>query len=102
MALPHFKIRPVQPTSPKEWRRVVNPASGANTSRSLKARRIVDRRFKAECSDGADTKHGHESADLNITPRQLVTLTVEFDLLLNGLRYLEGRLGTPVQQRHRV
>ncbi len=85
IASPHFKIQPVQPTAPKEWRRVVNPASGSNASRSLKARRIVDRRFEMECSDRAETKHGHESADLNITTRELVTVGVEFfDLLLNG------------------
>ena len=65
---------------------------GAYTSRSLKARRIVDRRLEAECGDRADTRHGHEPADLHITTRQLVNLAVEiFDLLLNGLACLEQR-----------
>src|SRR6476659_5208141 len=49
---------------------------GPNTSRSLEARRIIDRRLEAECGDRADTRHGHEPADLHITTRQLVNLAV--------------------------
>ena len=55
---------------------------GTDTSRSLKARRIVDRRLEAQRGDRADTRYGHEPADLHIMPRQLVNLTVEIvDLL---------------------
>jgi hypothetical protein len=43
---------------------------GANTSRSLEARRIVDRRLEAQCGDRADTRYGHEPADLHIMTRQ--------------------------------
>jgi len=65
---------------------------GPNTSRSLEARRIIDRRLEAECGDRADTRHGHKPADLHITPRQLVNLSVEiFDLPLNGFACLEQR-----------
>ena len=65
---------------------------GPNTSRSLEARRIIDRRLEAECGDRADTRHGHEPADLHIMTRQLVNLTVEIvDLLLDGLARLEQR-----------
>jgi Major Facilitator Superfamily len=65
---------------------------GPNTSRSLEARRIIDCRFEAECGDRPDTRHGHEPADLHITTRQLVNLTVEiFDLLLNCLARFEQR-----------
>src|SRR5262245_47323314 len=68
------------------------PYIGPNTSRSLEARRIIDRRLEAECGDRADTRHSHEPADLHITTRQLVDLAVDiFDLLLNGLACLEQR-----------
>jgi hypothetical protein len=39
---------------------------GVNTSRSLQARRIVDRRLETQCGDRADTRYGHEPADLHI------------------------------------
>src|SRR6266404_465867 len=78
---------------------------GANTSRSLEARRIVDRRLEAERSDRTDTGRGHESADLHIMTRQLQNLTVEIaDLLFDGLARLEQRphrghqLGTILDQ----
>ena len=59
---------------------------GANTSRSLEAGRIIDRRFETEGGDRADTRHGHEPADLHIMTRQLQNLAVEIaDLLLDGL-----------------
>src|SRR5580704_8731366 len=44
---------------------------GTDTSRSLKARRIVDCRPEAECGDRADTRYGHEPADLRIMTSQL-------------------------------
>src|ERR1700693_4200737 len=59
---------------------------GADTSRSLEACRIVDRRFEAERGDRADTRHGHKPANLHIMTRQPQNLTVEIaDLLLDGL-----------------
>src|ERR1700693_865294 len=59
---------------------------GADTSRSLEACRIVDRRLEAERGNRADTRHGHKPADLHIAPRQRQTLPVEIaDLLLDGL-----------------
>jgi hypothetical protein len=65
---------------------------GTDTSRSLEARWIVDRRLEAECGDRADTGYGHEPADLHIMTRQLVNLTIEIvDLLLDGLARLEQR-----------
>src|SRR5712675_975915 len=77
----------------------------ADTSRSLEAGRIVDRRLEAERGDRTDTRHGHESADLQILTRQLQNLTVEIvDLLLDGLTCLEQRpdhsdqLGTVLDQ----
>src|SRR5271155_6114575 len=78
---------------------------GADTSRSLEACRIVDRRLEAERGDRADTRHGHKPADLHIMTRQLVNLTVEIaDLLLDGLARLKQRpdrsdqLGTILDQ----
>src|SRR5580704_13721581 len=63
---------------------------GTDTSRSLKARRIVDCRPEAECGDRADTRYGHEPADLRIMTSQLEDLAIEIgDLLLNGLARLE-------------
>jgi hypothetical protein len=44
---------------------------GNNTSRSLEARRIVDRRLEAQCGDQAETRCGHEPADLHIMTHQL-------------------------------
>jgi hypothetical protein len=44
---------------------------GAYTPRSLEAGRVVNRRPKAERSDRADTRHGHEPADMHIMTRQL-------------------------------
>jgi hypothetical protein len=65
---------------------------GADTSRSPEARRIVDRRLKAQCGNRADTRHCHEPADLHIMTRQLVNLTVEIvDLQLDGLARIEQR-----------
>ena len=59
---------------------------GADTSRSLEACRIVDRRLEAERGNRADTRHGHKPADLHIATRQRQNLTVEIaDLLLDGL-----------------
>ena len=59
---------------------------GTDTSRSPKARRIVDRRLKAQCGDRAHTRYGHEPADLHIMTRRLVNLAVEIaNLLLDGL-----------------
>ena len=50
-------------------------------------RRLGD---QAECGDRADTRYGHEPADLQIMTRQPVNLTVEIaDLLLDGLARLE-------------
>src|SRR5579863_7225898 len=63
-----------------------------NTSRVPKACRIIDRRLEAECGNRADTRHGHELADLRIMTRQLVNLAVEIaDLPLDGLACLERR-----------
>jgi hypothetical protein len=39
----------------------------ADTSRSLEAGRIVDRRFEAERGDWPDTRHGHERSIANST-----------------------------------
>src|SRR5258706_4815083 len=64
----------------------------ADTSRSLEAGRIVDRRLEAERGDRADTRHGHEPSDLRIMTCQLQNLTVEIvSLLLDGLTCLEQR-----------
>src|SRR5215469_8466488 len=78
---------------------------GPDTSRSLEARRIVDRRLEAECGDWADTRYGHKPADLHVMTCQLVNLTVEIiDLLLDGIARLKQRphcsnqLGTIVDQ----
>jgi hypothetical protein len=58
---------------------------GADSSRSLEACRIVDRRLEAERGDRADTRHGHQPADPHIVTRQRQNLTVEIaDLLLDG------------------
>jgi hypothetical protein len=52
---------------------MVDMASGrqsdisADTSRSLEAGRIVDRRFEAERGDWPDTRHGHERSIANST-----------------------------------
>src|SRR5258708_14409607 len=64
----------------------------ADTSRSLEAGRIVDRRLEAERSDRTDTRHGHEPSDLRIITCQLEYLTIEIlGLLLDGLTCLEHR-----------
>src|SRR5438105_12774508 len=64
----------------------------ANTSRSLEAGRIIDRRLEAERGDRADTRHGHEPSDLCIITCQLENLTIEIvSLLLDGLTCLEQR-----------
>src|SRR5215472_10728651 len=64
----------------------------ANTSRSLEAGRIVDRRLEAERGDRADTRHAHEPADLRIITCQFQNLTIEIvGLLLDGLTCLEQR-----------
>src|SRR5256885_12256207 len=64
----------------------------ANTSRSLEAGRIVDRRLEAERGDRADTRHGHEPSDLRIITCQLQNHTIEIvSLLLDGLTCLEQR-----------
>src|SRR2546423_14012684 len=64
----------------------------ANTSRSLEAGRIVDRRLEAERGDRADTRHGHEPSELRIMTCQLQNLTIEIvSLLLDGLTCLEQR-----------
>jgi hypothetical protein len=76
---------------------------GPDTSRSLEARRIVDRRLEAECGDWADTRYGHKPADLHIMTRQLVSVEI-VDLLLDGLARLKQRphcsnqLGTILDQ----
>src|SRR5213082_1239055 len=63
-----------------------------NTSLSLEAGRIVDRRLEAECGDRADTRHGHEPSDLRIITCQLQNLTIEIvDLLLDSLTCLQQR-----------
>src|SRR5215831_5685215 len=63
-----------------------------NTSRSLEAGRIVDRRLEAECGDRADTWHGHEPSDLCIITCQLENLTIEIvGLLLDRLAGFEQR-----------
>src|SRR6266496_4186942 len=65
----------------------------ANTSRSLEAGRIVDRRLEAEGCDRADTRHRHEPSDLRIMTCQLQNLAIEIvGLLLDGLTCLEQRL----------
>src|ERR1700683_40483 len=78
---------------------------GTHTSRSPEARRIVDRRLEAQCGDRADTRYGHEPADLHIMTRQLVNLTVEIaDLSLDGFARVKQRsarshhLGTILDQ----
>src|SRR6266480_1123584 len=77
----------------------------ADTSRSLEAGRIIDRRLEAERGDRADTRHGHEPSDLCIITCQLENLTIEIvSLLLDGLTCLEQRpdysdqLGTILDQ----
>src|SRR5437773_383164 len=77
----------------------------ANTSRSLEAGRIVDRRLETERGDRTDTRHGHELSDLPIITCQLQNLTIELvGLLLDGLTWLEQRpdhsdqLGTILDQ----
>src|SRR5215813_4038025 len=77
----------------------------ANTSRSLEAGRIVDRRLEAERGDRADTRHSHEPSDLRIITCQLQNLTIEIvGLLLDRLAGLEQRpdhsdqLGTILDQ----
>src|SRR5213082_3270594 len=63
-----------------------------NTSLSLEAGRIIDRRLEAERGDRADTRHGHEPSDLCIITCQLQNLTIEIvSLLLDGLTCLEQR-----------
>src|SRR5436190_633167 len=76
-----------------------------NTSSSLEAGRIIDRRLEAERGDRADTRHGHEPSDLCIITCQLQNLTIEIvGLLLDGLTCLEQRpnhshqLGTILDQ----
>src|SRR5262249_48645162 len=64
----------------------------AHTSRSLEARRIVDRRSEAERGDRTDPRHGHEASDLRIITCQCENLTIEIvGLLLDGLTCLEQR-----------
>src|SRR5207245_1936495 len=77
----------------------------ADTSRSLEAGRIVDRRLEAERGDRTDTRHGHEPSDLRIITCQLQNLAIEIvGLLLDGLTCLEQRpdhsdqLGTILDQ----
>src|SRR5258706_623543 len=77
----------------------------ADTSRSLEAGRIVDRRLEAERGDRTDTRHGHEPSDLRIITCQLQNLAIEIvGLLLDGLTCLEQRpdhsdqLGTVLDQ----
>src|SRR5258708_17098886 len=73
----------------------------ANTSRSLEAGRIVDRRLEAERGDRADTRHGHEPSDLSIITCQLQNLTIEIvgllwrSLLVPLGLVFGGRLGDP-------
>src|SRR2546425_11895025 len=68
----------------------------ANTSRSLEAGRIVDRRLEAERGDRADTRHGHEPSDLRIITCQLQNLTIEIvGLLLDGLTPCAGEAVPP-------
>jgi hypothetical protein len=55
---------------------------GANTSRSLEAGRIVDRRLKAERGNRTETGRGHEFANLHIMVRQLQNLTYAVDLAI--------------------
>src|ERR1700691_6461869 len=78
---------------------------GTHTSRSPEARRIVDRRLEAQCGNRADTRYGHEPADLHIVTCQLVNLTVEIaDLSLDGFARVKQRpdrshqLGTILDQ----
>src|SRR5215813_9670929 len=77
----------------------------ANTSRSLEAGRIVDRRLETERGDRTDTRHGHELSDLPIITCQLQNLAIEIPgLLLDGLTCFEQRpdhrdqLGTTLDQ----
>src|SRR5512132_3865345 len=77
----------------------------ANTSRSLEAGRIVDRRLETERGDRTDTRYGHELSDLRIITCQLQNLMIEVvGLLLDGLTCLEQRpdysdqLGTILDQ----
>src|SRR5258708_17069002 len=64
----------------------------ADTSRSLEAGRIVDRRLEAERGDRTDTRHGHEPSDLRIITCHLDNLTIEIvGLLLDGLPLLDQR-----------
>src|SRR4029450_11569990 len=77
----------------------------ADTSRSLEAGRIVDRRLEAERGDRTDTRHGHEPSDLAIITCQLENLTIKVvGRLLDGLTCLEQRpdhsdqLGTILDQ----
>ena len=78
---------------------------GANASRSLEARRIVNRRLEAERGDWTNARRGHEPADLRIITGQLPNLTVEIvDLLFDSMARLEQRpdrgdqLGTTLNQ----
>src|SRR5260370_24765515 len=64
----------------------------ADTSRSLEAGRIVDRRLEAERSDRTDTTHGHEPSDLRIITCQLQNLAIEIvGLLRDDLTCLDQR-----------
>src|SRR5262245_60787560 len=68
------------------------PDISANTSRSLEARWIVDRRLEAERGDRTDPGRGHEASDLRIMTCQLQNHTIEIiGLLLDGLTCLEQR-----------
>src|SRR5258707_4515625 len=77
----------------------------ANTSRSLEAGRIVDRRLEAERGDRADTRHGHDPSDLSIITCQLQNLTIEIvgllwrSLLVPLGLVFGGRLGDPWAHR---
>ena len=78
---------------------------GADTSRSLEARRIVDRCLEGECGDRTDPRHRHEPADLRIMASQLHNLAIKLtDMLLDGVARFEQRpdcshqIGTTLDQ----
>ena len=78
---------------------------GANASRSLEARRIVNRRLEAERGDWTNAGRGHEPADLCIITGQLPKLTIKIvDLLFDSMARFEQRpnrgdqLGTTLNQ----
>src|SRR6516225_1797279 len=69
-------------SDPIEGRPGFSSDIGANTSRSLEAGWIVDRRLKAERGNRTETGRGHEFAHLHIMVRQLQNLTYAVDLAL--------------------